>query len=64
MKTVEVYQGMGCWEGEADPIPMESYEKLLDAFLYSIRDATGFVGLFIRPKLACFSGGKEFSLNL
>lgn len=32
--TVEVYQRMGCWDGDVS-VPPETYERLLDAFLYS-----------------------------
>eukprot|EP00913_Durusdinium_trenchii_P010640 g9983.t1 len=34
VSTVAVYQKMGCWDGEVE-IPKATYEKLLDAFLYS-----------------------------
>ena len=32
--TVEVYQRMGCWDGDVS-VPPQTYERLLDAFLYS-----------------------------
>ena len=34
MSTIDVYQRMGCWDGDT-AVPPQTYEKLLDAFLYS-----------------------------
>ena len=37
VSTIDVYQRMGCWDGDT-LVPPETYEKLLDAFLYSPLD--------------------------
>jgi len=34
VKTIGVYQRMGCWNGDTS-VPLHTYERLLDAFLYS-----------------------------
>lgn len=34
VSTIDVYQRMGCWDGDT-AVPPQTYEKLLDAFLYS-----------------------------